>query len=87
VSVCVRECFDAVELRVGNDKAESLRKRIRGMANKVDILVGVCYRPPSQDEETDEANYEQLVEVTQLQALVLMGDFNLFSNINDSMIL
>lgn len=27
--------------------------RIRGRANKADILVGVCYRPPSQDEEAD----------------------------------
>ena len=25
-------------------------------------LVGVCYRPPNQDEETDELFYEQLVK-------------------------
>jgi len=38
--------------------------------------VGVCYRPPSQDEETDEIVYKQLGEVSRSLALVLMGDFN-----------
>ena len=30
-----------------------------------DILVGVCYRPPNQDEEKNKAFYEQLAEVKQ----------------------
>ena len=51
VALCVRECFDVVGLGAGNDKVESLWVRIRGRANKMDILVGVCYRPPSEDEE------------------------------------
>jgi len=34
-----------------------------------------CYRP-NQDEEKNEAFYEQLAEVAQSPALVLMGDFN-----------
>lgn len=55
VALCMRECFNVVELGAGNDKAESLRIRIRGISNKVDILAGVCYRAPNQDEETDEA--------------------------------
>ena len=38
--------------------------------------MGVCYRPPNLDEETDEAFYKQLAEVTQSPALVLVGDFN-----------
>ena len=38
---------------------------------------GVCYRPPNQDEETDERFYKQLGEVSRSLALVLMGDFNL----------
>ena len=53
ISLCIRECFD-VELGDGNDKVESLWVRMRRKANKVDILVEVCYRPPNQDEETDE---------------------------------
>lgn len=42
-----------------------------------DILVGVSYRPPSQDEEADEMFYKQLGEVSQSPALVLTGAFNL----------
>ena len=44
----------------GDDKVESLWVKIRGRADKADILVGVCYRLPNQDEETDEVFYEQL---------------------------
>ena len=76
MALYIRECFDVVELGVGNDNVESIWIRIRGMANKVDILVGVFYRQPNQDEETDEVFYKQLVEVTQSPALVLMGDLN-----------
>lgn len=47
----------------GNDKIESLWVRLRGRANKADILVGLCCRPPNQDEEMDEEFYEQLVEI------------------------
>ena len=60
----------------GDNKVESLWVKIRGRANKADILVGICYRPPNQDEETDEVFYEQLAEAARLLALVLMGDFN-----------
>ena len=38
--------------------------------------MGVCYRPPNQDEEMDKAFYKQLAEVTQSPALVLIGDFS-----------
>ena len=38
-------------------------------------MVGVCYRPPDQ-EETVEAFLLQLQEVSRSRALVLMGDFN-----------
>ena len=48
-----RDCFD-VELRAGNVEVESLWIRIRGRANKADILVEGCYRPLIQDKETDE---------------------------------
>ena len=37
--------------------------------------MGVCSRPPNQDEETDEVFYEQLAEAVRSPALVLMGDF------------
>ena len=41
-----------------------------------DILVGVGYKPPNRDEETDKVFYEQMAEVVQFPALVLMGDIN-----------
>ncbi|XP_009985073.1 PREDICTED: cadherin-18-like, partial [Tauraco erythrolophus] len=50
--------------------------RIRGKV-KADIMVGVCYRPPNQDEEADEIFYKHLREVLESLALVLMVDFNL----------
>ena len=40
-------------------------------------MVGVCYRPPNQDEEADKIFYKQLREVSQSLALVLMRDFSL----------
>ncbi|KAK4810498.1 LOW QUALITY PROTEIN: hypothetical protein QYF61_004278 [Mycteria americana] len=77
VALYVRECFDCVELCGYDDKVKCLWIRMRGKANKADIMVGVCYRPPNQDEEADETFYKQLGEVSQLLALVLMGDFKL----------
>ena len=76
VALYIKEYFDVEELGVGNDKVECLWIRIRGKACRGDILVGVCYKLPNQDEERDEVFCEQLEEVMQLPALVLMGDFN-----------
>ena len=45
-------------------------------ANETDIIVGVCYRPPNQDEEVDKTHYRQLDEVSISLPLVLVGDFN-----------
>jgi len=52
--VCVRDCFDCIELKDNDDKVECLWVKMRGKANKADILLGVCYRPPNQDEEAHE---------------------------------
>ena len=62
VALYVKECFEVTELMTGDNKVESLWVKIRGRADKADILVGICYRLPNQDEETDELFYEQLVE-------------------------
>ncbi|KAK4830743.1 hypothetical protein QYF61_013193 [Mycteria americana] len=77
VALYVRESLDSLELDDGDDRVECLWVRIRGKANKADIVVGVCYRPPNQDEETDELFYKQLGEASRSLALVLVGDFNL----------
>jgi len=77
VALYVRDCFDCIELNNCDDKVECLWVKMRGKANKADILLGVCFRPPNQDEEADEVFYKRLAEVSQLLALVLVGDFNL----------
>ncbi|KAK4810957.1 hypothetical protein QYF61_013365 [Mycteria americana] len=77
VALYIRECLDSLELNDGDDRVECLWVRIKGKANKAGIVVGVCYRPPNQDEETDELFYKQLGEASQSLALVLVGDFNL----------
>jgi len=75
VALYLRDCFDHVELNNCDDKGECLWVKMRGEANEADILLGVCYRPPSQDEEADEVFYKRLAEVSQSLALVLVGDF------------
>ena len=64
VALYVRECFDCLELKDGDDRVQCLWVRIRGKASKADIMVGVCYRPPNQDEEADKIFYKQLGEVS-----------------------
>jgi len=75
--VYIRDCFDCIELDDCGDKVEGLWVKMRGKANKADILLEVCHRPPNQDEEADEVFYKRLAEVSQSLALVLVGDFNL----------
>ncbi|KAK4810854.1 hypothetical protein QYF61_008826 [Mycteria americana] len=77
IALYVRECFDCLELDDGDERVECLWVRVRGKAKKADIMVGVCYRPPNQDEEADEIFCKQLGEVSRSLALVLLGDFNL----------
>lgn len=67
-----------MELCYGMDnREESLWVRVRGEASKVDIVVGVCYTPPGQREEVDEAFLKQLKDTSGSQTLLLMGNFNL----------
>ncbi|XP_065421532.1 uncharacterized protein LOC101931368 isoform X1 [Chrysemys picta bellii] len=77
VALYVREEYDCSELRYETaEKPESLWIKLRSVSNKGDVVVGVCYRPPDQGDEVDEAFFCQLAEVARSQALVLMGDFN-----------
>ena len=50
--------------------------KIMVWSSKEHLVVGVCYRLPDQEEPVDEAFLLQLQEVSHLQVLVLMGDFN-----------
>jgi len=42
-----------MEINDDDDRVESLWVRIKAKANKTDIIMGMCYRPPNQDEEVD----------------------------------
>lgn len=46
MALYVSECFGVVKLGAGNYKVESPWVRVRGKANKTDILAGDCHRPP-----------------------------------------
>ncbi|RMC09666.1 hypothetical protein DUI87_13452 [Hirundo rustica rustica] len=77
VALYIKQTFDTVEIETKEDGVECLWERIKGKANKADILLGVCYRPPNQEEEVDNLFYKQLGNVSGSSALVLVGDFNL----------
>uniref|UniRef100_K7F0X2 Endonuclease/exonuclease/phosphatase domain-containing protein n=1 Tax=Pelodiscus sinensis TaxID=13735 RepID=K7F0X2_PELSI len=74
----VSEHYDCSELQYkeGEKPIESLWVKFKGANNSSDVLVGVCYRPPNQVDEVDEAFFGQLREASRSQALVLVGDFN-----------
>ncbi|KAJ7412546.1 rna-directed dna polymerase from mobile element jockey-like [Pitangus sulphuratus] len=65
VAQYLRESLDS---EVSDDKVECLGVRIREKADKADILVGVCYRPPTRMKTW--MNYKML-------AIILEGGFNL----------
>ncbi|GAB0185700.1 hypothetical protein GRJ2_001035300 [Grus japonensis] len=54
---------------------KSLWVRIKGRAGTGDTIVVVCYRPPNQEDQADEALYRQVGAASHSQALVLIGDF------------
>ncbi|RMC01147.1 hypothetical protein DUI87_22238 [Hirundo rustica rustica] len=77
VALYSKQTFDTVGIEIKEDGAEYLWVEIKGKANKADILLGVCYPPPNQEEEVDNLFYKQLGNVSGSTALVLVGDFNL----------
>ncbi|RMC21672.1 hypothetical protein DUI87_02540 [Hirundo rustica rustica] len=77
MALYIKKAFDAIGIETNEDGVECLWVRIKGKANKADILLGVCFRPPNQEEEVDNLFYKQLENVSGSSALVLVGDFNL----------
>ena len=49
VALYVRECCESSEIKYSDNGVESVWIRLR--ANKADLAVGVCYRPPNQSSE------------------------------------
>ncbi|KAJ7407222.1 hypothetical protein BTVI_63707 [Pitangus sulphuratus] len=77
VALYLIEELEHMDLTVGNGTVKSLCIRIKGKTNNVDIIMRVCYRPPSQDADANKLFFEELRDVSKSTALVLMGDFNL----------
>jgi len=65
-----------LHMRTDEEPTESLWVRIKGRAGTGDIIMGVCYRPPNQENRADEALCRQIGAASHSQALVLMGDFS-----------
>lgn len=63
-------------LAMDEEPAESLWVRTGNWTNMVNIVVGVCYKPPNQEKEVEGTFFGQLEEDSCSQILVLMGDFN-----------
>ncbi|RMC06534.1 hypothetical protein DUI87_15971 [Hirundo rustica rustica] len=77
VALYIKKAFDVIGIESKEDGVEYPWVRIKGKANQADILLGVCYCPPNQEEEVDNLFYKQLGNVSGSSALVLVGDFNL----------
>ncbi|RMC01280.1 hypothetical protein DUI87_22233 [Hirundo rustica rustica] len=75
VALYIKKALDTIS--INEDGVERLWVRIKGKANKADVLVGVCYRPASQEEEVNNLLYKQLKNVSGSSARVLVGDFKL----------
>jgi len=77
VALCVSDQLECMEHHLGMDEelSNSLWVRIKGRAGTGDIMVGVCYRPPDQEEWVDEALYRQIGAASHSQTLVLTRDF------------
>ena len=58
----MREQLECIELclAVDEERVESLWIRTKGQTHTGDVIVGVYYRPPDQEEEVDEAFYKQM---------------------------
>ncbi|GAB0180798.1 hypothetical protein GRJ2_000545100 [Grus japonensis] len=78
ITLYVNDQLECMELHLGMDEepTKSLWVRIKGRAGTGDIIVWVCYRPPDQGDQADEALYRQIGAASRSQALVLMGNFN-----------
>ena len=74
VELHLKEKFECMEVSYGVHK--HLWIKIGGIITKGDLMVGVCYQPPNQDDEADETLLRLLKEVLGQQNLVLMGDLN-----------
>jgi len=65
---CMEFCYGLCDGHV-----RSLWARMRGKVNTGDIVVGICYRSPGQEDKIDEAFSRQMEEMSLFPALDFMG--------------
>ena len=75
VVLYMRVRLDCVALSADDNTVVTLWVRLKGKANKADV-VGVNYQPPSQDDHTDGLFYKESRDVSRSAALVLTGGYN-----------
>lgn len=61
-------------LGMDDEPTANLWVRIKEKTGKDDIIVGIWYKPPDQEEQADVAFYRQLEVASVLQVLVCMGN-------------
>ncbi|GAB0203450.1 mitochondrial enolase superfamily member 1 [Grus japonensis] len=78
VVLYVKENLECIEFNYANceNPIECLWVKIRRFISKGDLTVGICYRPPNQDDKANKAVFGSLKQASGQQNLVLMGDFN-----------
>lgn len=78
VAFSVREQLECLELCLGVDErpTETLGMRIKERKDKGDIVEGICYRPPDQEEWPDEALCREIGAASCCQTLIIVEDFN-----------
>lgn len=81
VALYLKKCIDCKELPLRNsrDQVESFWVKIRDQTNGGHLVVRVYYRLPDQGKPSDEDFLLQLQETSCSQALILMEDFNPFT--------
>ena len=77
-ALLINNQLESMELHLGIDEelTERLWVRVKGKAEEGDIVVGVCYRLPNQEDQVDEALYKQIGAASRSQNTVLVGDFS-----------
>jgi len=63
-------------VRMEEEQTESSCVGIKGRAVASDFIVGICYRPPDQEDRAGETLCRQIEAASSSQVPVLMGDFN-----------
>lgn len=72
---CVRERLDCTALVIRDVAVEGLWVSIKGTDSKANVVMGVYYWPPTQNNSMDKLFYRQLGEIFASVALILKRDF------------